>query len=297
MKCVLRTSVAVVVFIAGAAVASAQTNSANPSAQGAGATSGAGQSIERGRTGPGHSGVDKKAGREGRSASEPREQGVRGQSLGEEPQGGGVKSGVNAREGRSTMEEKRQGQKGANAPSEARKERGLKSEGSEGRSASERRNEHGKGLRGDERSERNQGIHREDRGATERERSEGRSVTQQRQQENQRIREEGGGVRERGAQSRGGVESEGRSSFGVTNDQRVQIREHILKGRVARVDHVDFDVRVGTVVPRGVVRIAPLPPAVVRIMPRFRGYDFFVVGDEIVIVDPRNYQIVAVLPA
>jgi hypothetical protein len=52
---------------------------------------------------------------------------------------------------------------------------------------------------------------------------------------------------------------------------------------------------VGTVVPRD-VRFQPLPPDVVEVVPQYRGYNFFVVRDDIVIVDPSSYTIVDVLP-
>jgi Protein of unknown function (DUF1236) len=52
---------------------------------------------------------------------------------------------------------------------------------------------------------------------------------------------------------------------------------------------------VGTAVPRD-VRFQPLPAEVVEILPQYRGYNFFVVRDDIVIVEPSTYKIVDVLP-
>jgi hypothetical protein len=40
-----------------------------------------------------------------------------------------------------------------------------------------------------------------------------------------------------------------------------------------------------------------LPPRVVEIYPAWRGYHFFIVGDQIVIVEPGSLRIVAVIPA
>lgn len=40
------------------------------------------------------------------------------------------------------------------------------------------------------------------------------------------------------------------------------------------------------------VRLQPLPDDVVEVVPQYRGYDFFVVRDEIVIVEPSTYKIV-----
>jgi hypothetical protein len=57
---------------------------------------------------------------------------------------------------------------------------------------------------------------------------------------------------------------------------------------------VTFDIKVGTVVPRN-VRIVPVPPTLVEIEPSWRGFMYFVRGDEIIVVDPKSLEIVAVL--
>jgi len=49
-------------------------------------------------------------------------------------------------------------------------------------------------------------------------------------------------------------------------------------------------------VPR-TVSFHPLPSQIVDIYPSWRGYEFFLVRNEIVVVDPRTLEIVAVLPA
>jgi hypothetical protein len=41
----------------------------------------------------------------------------------------------------------------------------------------------------------------------------------------------------------------------------------------------------------------PVPRGIVEIEPSWRGYDYFMVGDQIVIVDPRSMEIVAVVDA
>jgi hypothetical protein len=40
----------------------------------------------------------------------------------------------------------------------------------------------------------------------------------------------------------------------------------------------------------------PLPAEVVEILPQYRGYNFFAVRDDIMIVEPSTYKIVDVLP-
>ena len=82
----------------------------------------------------------------------------------------------------------------------------------------------------------------------------------------------------------------------LSSDQRTRIKSIVTSHREARVDHVDFDVRVGVRVPR-TVHFVTLPEEVVRIVPQYRGYRYFIVREEIVIVDPDTLEIVAVIPA
>ena len=44
-------------------------------------------------------------------------------------------------------------------------------------------------------------------------------------------------------------------------------------------------------------RFHPLPAEVVTVYPEWRGYEFFLVRDQIVVVDPRTLEIVAMLEA
>jgi hypothetical protein len=43
------------------------------------------------------------------------------------------------------------------------------------------------------------------------------------------------------------------------------------------------------------VKVVPVPPTLVEIHPAWRGYSYFIVDDEIIIVEPRTLRIVAVL--
>jgi hypothetical protein len=102
---------------------------------------------------------------------------------------------------------------------------------------------------------------------------------------------------QRGAEANGGAQARG-GNVQLSEQQRTQIRETVINGHNApRVGHVDFDVRVGTVIPRGRIHIVPVPETLVRIEPRWRGFLYFVYEDEVVIVNPRTYHIVAVVPA
>jgi Protein of unknown function (DUF1236) len=102
---------------------------------------------------------------------------------------------------------------------------------------------------------------------------------------------------QRGAEANGGAQAQG-GNVQLSEQQRTQIRDTVINGHNApRVGHVDFDVRVGTVIPRGRIHIVPVPETLVRIEPRWRGFLYFVYEDEVVIVNPRTYHIVAVIPA
>jgi len=86
-----------------------------------------------------------------------------------------------------------------------------------------------------------------------------------------------------------------RVSASLNETQRTRVSESIARLNVAPLNNVNFSLSVGTVVPRD-VRFQPLSPDVVEVMPQYRGYNFFVVRDEIAIVDPATYKIVDVLP-
>ncbi len=77
-------------------------------------------------------------------------------------------------------------------------------------------------------------------------------------------------------------------------DQKTKIRSTVLTSNAPRATNVNFSIHVGTVVPR-TVRLVAVPPPLIEIHPAWRGYLYFVVGDEIIIVEPRTLKIVAVL--
>lgn len=80
----------------------------------------------------------------------------------------------------------------------------------------------------------------------------------------------------------------------ITSEQRAKIRETVLQGgNVPRTSNVNFSLTVGTAVPSS-VRTVEVPPTLVEIRPEWRGHLYFVVGDQLIIVD-RNQRIVAVL--
>jgi hypothetical protein len=87
----------------------------------------------------------------------------------------------------------------------------------------------------------------------------------------------------------------GGTAASLSTEQRTQIRQTVLaQSGAPRVNSVNFSLSVGTVVPR-TVRVVVLPEPIVRIHPAWRGYMYFIVGDQIVIVEPGTLRIVAVL--
>jgi hypothetical protein len=80
----------------------------------------------------------------------------------------------------------------------------------------------------------------------------------------------------------------------ISTEQRTQITSVIRGQHVAPVTNVNFSISVGTRVPRD-VSFHPLPTEVVTIYPEWRGYEYILVRDQILVIDPRTYEIVAVL--
>jgi hypothetical protein len=85
------------------------------------------------------------------------------------------------------------------------------------------------------------------------------------------------------------------ASVNINDQQRTRVAESITRLNVQPLTNVNFSLTVGTAVPRD-IRLQTLPSDVVEVVPQYRGYSFFVVRDEIVIVEPSTYQIVTVLP-
>jgi hypothetical protein len=81
----------------------------------------------------------------------------------------------------------------------------------------------------------------------------------------------------------------------LSSEQRTKITT-VIKEKHVQPARVNFDIRVGAAVPRS-VHLTTLPPEVIEVYPAWRGYEFILVADEIVIIDPNTLHVVAVLPA
>ncbi len=126
----------------------------------------------------------------------------------------------------------------------------------------------------------------------ERNKTEENAQTQDRNktQENAQTQEKGGQQNTAAGKAAGG------KSVQLSETQRTQIKNVVGKDRnFTRVDHVDFSINVGVAVPH-TVQVAVLPTDIVELVPEYRGFDYVVVGDQLLIIDPNTMLIVEVLP-
>lgn len=101
--------------------------------------------------------------------------------------------------------------------------------------------------------------------------------------------------RQENQQGKSGQAAQGQSqgSKTLTTEQRTTIRNTVV-AKGPRATNVNFNVSVGTTVPTS-VRVVAVPSTLIEIYPEWRGHMYFIVNDEIIIVDSRH-RIIAVLP-
>jgi len=81
----------------------------------------------------------------------------------------------------------------------------------------------------------------------------------------------------------------------LTTEQRTKISTVIRQHKVEPA-HLNVSVSIGTRIPAN-VHFYPLPAEVVTIYPEWRGFDYILVGDQIVIIDPHSHEIVFIIEA
>jgi hypothetical protein len=92
-----------------------------------------------------------------------------------------------------------------------------------------------------------------------------------------------------------GKSTSGGARVQLSEQQRGNIGATFTKEtRLNRVTNVNFSINVGTRVPRS-VRLVVLPASVIAIVPEYRSYHYFVVNEQICIVEPTTYEIVEVI--
>jgi len=81
----------------------------------------------------------------------------------------------------------------------------------------------------------------------------------------------------------------------LSTEQRTKITS-VIKQHKVEPTKLSVSVSIGTRVPAS-VHLYPLPVEVVEVYPAWRGFEYILVGDQIVVVNPRTHEIVAVLEA
>jgi hypothetical protein len=178
---------------------------------------------------------------------------------------------------------------------EGRHDKDMKAEGKEDRGGmkseqkAEQKSEQKGQTTGQGTMQRDQSTTQRDQ--TQRDQSQGRDRDQKAQGQQDRMQ----------TQTQGGAAGQSTTTTGqagagakLSTEQRTQITSVIKETRVQPVTNVNFSISVGTRVPRD-VHFHALPPRVVSIYPEWRSYKYILVKEQIVIIDPDTYEIVAVL--
>jgi hypothetical protein len=77
--------------------------------------------------------------------------------------------------------------------------------------------------------------------------------------------------------------------------QQTQAGQALAQRNIAPLTNVNFSIAIGTQVPRS-VQLRALPSDLVALVPNYRGYSYFVVEEQIMIVEPASHEIVAIVP-
>jgi hypothetical protein len=102
-----------------------------------------------------------------------------------------------------------------------------------------------------------------------------------------------------GAAAQKGAAQKGTDSFAsapMSTEQNVKFRETLKGEKAERLSNVQFSISIGDEVPRS-VHYYRLPSRIVEYAPQYRDFDYILVGDDILILDPRTHRIVAVISA
>jgi hypothetical protein len=82
----------------------------------------------------------------------------------------------------------------------------------------------------------------------------------------------------------------------LSGEQRTKITTVIRDQHVQPLANVNFSIAIGSRVPRD-VSFHPLPAEVVTVYPEWRGYEFVLVNNQIIVINPRTLEIVDVIDA
>jgi hypothetical protein len=103
-------------------------------------------------------------------------------------------------------------------------------------------------------------------------------------------------VKEKSAPSVAKDETKSGAPAALSAEQHAKIWSTLRGEKAERLTNVEFPTTVGGVIP-ATVHLYRLPVSIVEYAPQYRGYEYILVGDEFLIVDPRTLRIVAVIAA
>ncbi len=91
-------------------------------------------------------------------------------------------------------------------------------------------------------------------------------------------------------------ETKSRTPTTLSAEQHAKIRDTLRGENAEHLTNVPFSTMVGGTIP-GTVHLYVLPVSITEYAPQYRDYEYILVGDEILIIDPRTLSIVAVIAA
>src|SRR5712672_3514195 len=255
-------SVAAAALIAGTGFANAQGTGTSREAPSAGSTVQQSAPSEHGNS----------AAPSNRNAAEPR-----GPSSGMKATQSEEKS-PGAAKNQRTEDQGMQGQKSKSMSSESEGAKGgkdMKADGREGRKDMKAEGHEGrKDMKAEGREGRPGNTNAETKGGVD---SKSQTTTQSQTNQSQTTGQAAGGAK-------------------LSTEQRTKITTVIKEQHVQPVTNVNFSISVGTRVPRGEgVTFHPLPAEIVAVYPQWRGYEYILVLDQILVIDPRTGEIVDVI--
>lgn len=80
----------------------------------------------------------------------------------------------------------------------------------------------------------------------------------------------------------------------ISPEQKTKVKSVFTQHHAKAVTDIDVKVGIGVVVPRS-VRFYPVPEEIIVIAPEYRDYLYFVVGNQVCVVDPETYEIVDII--
>jgi Protein of unknown function (DUF1236)/Putative peptidoglycan binding domain len=267
-------------LLAGVAIASAQDMGGKPAGQ-SGAVQGGAQ-TERGSAGASHEQMQRGESKQGQEKKHTTGQAQPGQHEQKAQQGQAEQGKQGQSPQRSQAQGKREQTTGQAQPSqhEQKAQRGQAQQGKE------------QGKQG-QAQQRSQPKQQQETTGQAPQRQQGQQAPQQGQagQQGQSSGQTGSSATGQPGSSATGASG----SVNLTAQQRTKIQQTVLAvSNVPRANNVNFALSVGTAVPTS-VRVVEVVPALIEINPAWRGHQYFVVRDEIVIVD-HSRKIVAVVP-